>query len=385
LQAERFMAAVTDNMAEGLLTVDREGLVTYMNAVAERLLGWSADELLGRPMHELLHHTHSDGSPHPVEDCPLTATRTGGASARIEEDVFIHRDGTPIPVTYTGSPLFTDDGVTGAVVVFSDISARQLERLMLLREMDELAEVARIRDALRDERFVLFAQPIVAVSDGRTISHELLIRMRHDGAIVAPCEFLPAAEKHGLIREIDRWVIDEAARIAAAGVMIQVNVSAMSFADLDLPDAFAEAIVRWGTDPGNVVVELTETALVQTDKAEEAVGRLTGLGMQVSFDDFGTGYGGFTYLKRLPVHQLKIDREFVHDLVSNPASRHVVEAVVALARGFDQKTVAEGVEDQATLDLLEELGVDYAQGFHLGRPAPADEVILALTGKPVRT
>ena len=96
-------------------------------------------------------------------------------------------------------------------------------------------------------------------------------------------------------------------------------------------------------------------------------------GCGLALDDFGTGYGGFSYLKRLPVDYLKIDIEFVRDLVTEPASRQVVEAVVSLARGFGIKTVAEGVEDAGTLELLEQLGVDYAQGYHLGRPRPADQ------------
>jgi PAS domain S-box-containing protein len=378
-EAERFLAAVTDNMAEGLFSLDGEGRVTHMNAVAERLLGWRQAELQGRSMDDYIHHTRADGSPRPAGESLLAATSHGGSAARVEEDVFAHRDGTLLPVTYTASPLFTAGGVNGAVVVFSDISARQAERLGLLREIDELSWVGRIQDALLDEKFVLFAQPIIDLADGRTVSHELLIRMLHDDKIVPPCEFLPTAEKHGLIKEIDRWVIGEATRIAATGAMVQVNVSAMSFGDLELPERFDETLRASGADPANVVVEITETTLMQADTAEDIARRLTDLGLQLSLDDFGTGYGGFTYLKRLPVSQLKVDREFVRDLTVDPASRHVVEAVVALAHGFGQKTVAEGVEDQPTLDLLKELGVDYAQGFHIGRPAPVGEVVLTTT------
>ncbi len=122
-----------------------------------------------------------------------------------------------------------------------------------------------------------------------------------------------------------------------------------------------------------MVFEITETALLQDEKrARHFVTQLHDMGCKVALDDFGTGYGGFTYLKQLPIDYLKIDIEFVRDLTSNPASRNVVEAIVKLARDFGIKTVAEGVEDKATLSLLRDLGVDQAQGFHISRPAPIE-------------
>jgi EAL domain-containing protein (putative c-di-GMP-specific phosphodiesterase class I) len=124
------------------------------------------------------------------------------------------------------------------------------------------------------------------------------------------------------------------------------------------------------------VFELTETAVVQDKAATENFAlRIHGLGCRLALDDFGTGYGGFTYLKQLPIDFLKIDIEFVRDLATNPASRHVVEAVVALATGFGLQTVAEGVEDSQTLEMLREYGVDYAQGYHVGRPAPLEQTL----------
>jgi EAL domain-containing protein (putative c-di-GMP-specific phosphodiesterase class I) len=124
-------------------------------------------------------------------------------------------------------------------------------------------------------------------------------------------------------------------------------------------------------DPSLLTFEITETAIISDEAAARAfVSGMRDLGHRIALDDFGAGYGGFTYLKHLPVDFLKIDREFVQDLPDNERSRHVVEAVVNLARGFDLVTVAEGVEDEAALQLLRELGVDMAQGYHLGRPGP---------------
>jgi EAL domain-containing protein (putative c-di-GMP-specific phosphodiesterase class I) len=146
-------------------------------------------------------------------------------------------------------------------------------------------------------------------------------------------------------------------------------------------DYIKHAIQRTGTDPGKIVFEITETALVTDQAAARAfVERLHGFGCKIALDDFCTGYGGFMYLKQLPIDFLKIDMEFVRDLRHSSASRHVVRAVVNLAAGFGLQTVGEGVEDQETLDLLCELGVDHGQGFYIGRPAP-----LQLTSQPERS
>ncbi len=191
------------------------------------------------------------------------------------------------------------------------------------------------------------------------------------GEVVAPGAFLQVAEDYGLIGDIDRWVIARAAVIASTGQPVEVNLSAHSVGDAGILDHIERCMAAGGVDPTTLVFEITETALIQDEVAARRFAeRLHTLGCKVALDDFGTGYGGFTYLKQLPLDFLKIDIEFVRDLATNPASSHVVQAVVALARGFDLQTVAEGVEDAATLELLRELGVDLAQGYHIARPAP---------------
>jgi EAL domain-containing protein (putative c-di-GMP-specific phosphodiesterase class I) len=138
--------------------------------------------------------------------------------------------------------------------------------------------------------------------------------------------------------------------------------------------AFIEGeIERAGAQPSRLTVELTETALIKNDKAARSfVESLAQMGCKFALDDFGTGYGGFTYLKQLPIDYLKIDMEFVSDLTLNEGSQRVVRAVVDLARGFGQLTVAEGIEDEGTRDLLAAMGVDFGQGHLFGRPAPID-------------
>jgi PAS domain S-box-containing protein len=374
--ARDYLRAVTDSMAEGMYTLDVDGRVTYINAAAQAQLGWSHDELEGRVMHECSHYRRSDGSPLPIEECEITRARSDGEVVRVEDDLFVRRDGTAMPVSYTAAPFATDDGVEGCVVVFQDITERRVRERQVERDLDKLAWVKRIRQALAEDRFVLHAQPIVELATGDVIQHELLIRMQdgdtgdNAGDLIAPGRFLPIAEEYGFITDIDLWVVDRAAEIAATGQTVELNVSAASIGDTKLVRHIERAIRRTATNPSMMVFEITETAVVQDEAAaRDFVTQLHALGCKVALDDFGNGYGGFTYLKQLPIDCLKIDIEFVRDLLVNQASRHVVEAIVSLAHNFHLSTVGEGVEDQATFDLLSELGVDYAQGYHIGRPA----------------
>ena len=369
--ARDYMRAVADSMGDGLCTLDIQGRIVYANPRAEALLGWSSAELVGRDLHDAIHHTRPDGSPYPAEECPMVHARLTGRTTRIDDDVLVGRSGTLLPVQQVQTPFETDDGVGGFVLVFSDISALKRQGADAERKLHDLAWIERIRDALDNDRFALFAQPIVELGGGRVVQHELLLRMIDgDGTAIPPGLFLPIAESYGSIGEIDRWVTRETVRLAAAGHAVEMNVSAHSLSDPTFYDYVESALRRSGADPALIVFELTETALVHDQVAtEDFAHRVHGLGCRLALDDFGTGYGGFTYLKQLPIDFLKIDIEFVRDLATNPASQLVVEAVVTLARGFGLETVAEGVEDERTLELLREYGVEYAQGYHVARPA----------------
>lgn len=371
-----YMRAIGDSMGEGLITLDRAGRFIYLNAAAERLLGWSREELRGRVMHEVTHSRLPDGTECPVEECPIARARREGVTVRVEDDLFIARDGRFLPVAYTAAPFVTDDGIEGCAVVVQDITERKARQEDLERDAETLGWITRVREALAEDRFVLYSQPIIDVCSGEVVQRELLLRIREPGGeIVIPSSFLPVAEEYGLIGEIDRWVIARASEIAAASGAVELNISGHSMGDRTILDHIEKCLRRTGADPTHLVFEVTETALVADQGAAVAfASRLHALGCKLALDDFGTGYGGFTYLKRFPVDYLKIDVEFVRDLATNPASRHVVEAVATLARAFDLKTVAEGVEDAATLALLRELGVEFAQGYHIARPQPADSL-----------
>ena len=368
-EAEHFRATVMNTMADGLYTLDGEGRLTSMNSAASSILGWTEEELLGKDMHSVIHFQHADGAPLFHEDCELLKVRTEGRSVRMARDAFTCKDGTVRPVAYSSAPLDRTP-VRGVVVVFRDTSAEQAEEDRVKRELDTLAWVGRIRDALDEDRMVLYSQPIVPLTGGHP-SQELLLRMiKQGGEIVPPGCFLPVAEKYGLIGEIDRWVIRRAIAMAAAGERLEANLSAESIGNPDLLPLIERELRNAHANPSNIVFEITETALMENAEAGQAFARgLSEIGCGVALDDFGTGFGTFTYLKNLPITCLKIDAEFVRDLTTNTANQHLVKAIVGLAQDFGLQTVAEGVEDAKTLGFLRENGVDFAQGFHLGRPA----------------
>jgi len=165
-----------------------------------------------------------------------------------------------------------------------------------------------------------------------------------------------------------------AIRLAAGGRAVEINLSAHSVGDEELLALICSELSETGADPSNLIFEITETALMQNFDAGEAFARgLAGFGCKLALDDFGTGFGSFTYLTRLPIMYLKIDVDFVRHLGSNTGNQHLVKAIVYLAQGFGHETIAEGVEDAETLALLRVYGVDYAQGFHIGLPAPAED------------
>jgi EAL domain-containing protein (putative c-di-GMP-specific phosphodiesterase class I) len=198
----------------------------------------------------------------------------------------------------------------------------------------------------------------------------MLAEQRAD-PVLEPRQFLPLAERSGLIVAIDRWMAGRAIELASAGRTAEINLSAVSICDEELPADLADALEQAGAGAANVVFEITETAAIEhIDAARDFVDRLSRLGCRFALDDFGTGFGSLTYLRHLPVQYLKIDSAFVRDLVTSPEDQRMVQSIVAMAGQFGLRTVAEGVEDAETLALVREFGVDLAQGFGIGRPQP---------------
>ncbi len=242
---------------------------------------------------------------------------------------------------------------------------------------------ARIRSALDDGRFVLHAQPIVALQDDPVPRWELLLRMRPEKGddLLAPTAFLPTAERSPLIQEIDRWVVRSAiqdlAAHAAAGDerCYAVNLSAKSIVDPGMGAYVLGELDAAGVDGGALVLEVTETAaIVNLERAREFVRTIVAGGCRLALDDFGAGFTSFHYLKHLDFAIVKIDGAFISNLAGDPTSQSLVRALSDMARSLGKLTVAECVGDDATVEWLRDLGVDHAQGFHLGRPVPLDSL-----------
>ena len=364
---DHLLALAAEAMPEAMMTLDHRGTVTSANPAACELLGWGRGELVGRSAHSV---AHCPDAGHTEEECLLGAGARSGTEPA--EDLFVRRDGGSFDVSYTCAALSLEGERPGAVVVFRDVTEGKRRRRDELEELNDFAWVLRIREALEEGTFALYEQPLVELSSGGIAGHELLLRLTVEGEVKAPADFMGVAERYGLARDIDHWVAGEGIRRAAQGRAINVNVSANSLTP-EFVDLVEREIAAAGIDPQLLTFELSEAEVLEDRDAGEAVIRgLYRIGCHVALDDYGDG--GFGRLKGMPVDYLKIDVDFVRGLSREPQNRFVVEAVVKLAQGFGQATIAEGVEDLATLQILDEIGVDFAQGFALGRPvAPLAE------------
>jgi EAL domain-containing protein (putative c-di-GMP-specific phosphodiesterase class I) len=238
--------------------------------------------------------------------------------------------------------------------------------------------VARLRRALELESFELHFQPIVSLHDGSISHYEALLRLADlpGGELVAPGAFLPAAERYGLICEIDRMVLARVARLlgrdrSLGGVTIAMNVSALSVTDPGMLGYIAATLARHEVAPQRLAIEITETAAISDmERARAFCAGVLDLGCALALDDFGAGFGSFQYLKQLPFSHLKIDGDFIRDLPSSPTDQLVVRAIARIVRGMGRETIAEFVGDQPTIAMLRAYDVDYAQGYQVGAPAP---------------
>ena len=236
----------------------------------------------------------------------------------------------------------------------------------------------RIREALRDDRFVLYFQPIQSLRDER-VHYEALLRMKEDdGTVIQPTAFLEVAERSGLIHAIDRWVARQAIRTIAeyeaAGIVLclEVNLSGKAFGDPTLLDEIQREIKATGINAGQLVFEVTETsAIADLDEARRFISRLREFGCRFALDDFGTGFSSLWMLKQLPVDYLKIDGSFIRNLEHDLADQEMVKAISQMARALGKQTIAEFVTTAATMELLTRYGVDFGQGYQIGEPEPS--------------
>ncbi len=238
-----------------------------------------------------------------------------------------------------------------------------------------------LRQALKNDQFVLFYQPIVDLADSRLSGAEALIRWQHPRlGLVAPDAFIPLAEEIGLISEIGLWALDTACQqlaawhLAGKDIYLSINVSGRQIPEGLPPDKVREAVDRYGIVPARLALEITEGVLLaDVDKALAWLTEMRSQGFRIYLDDFGTGYSSLSYLKRFPIDTLKIDKSFVRDMNQDGSDHALIEAVVAMALGLDMTVVAEGVENAGQLNSLRAMRCHYVQGYYFSRPVPAAE------------
>jgi diguanylate cyclase (GGDEF)-like protein len=252
------------------------------------------------------------------------------------------------------------------------------------QSQNRLDVLSDLRQAIARGELCLHYQPQIRMIDGGCCgSLEALVRWRHPTrGMVPPSDFIPLAEESGFINELTLWVLREALTQAAAlrslghEPRIAINLSARNLHYPGLVDAVELQLTTWKLDPSMLTIEITETAVMSDAKRSlEALNRLSALGIRLSIDDFGTGYSSLAYLRRLPVNELKVDRSFVMDMLANPSSDAIVSSTIQLGHSLGLTVVAEGVEDEATLKALKAMRCDYAQGYHIARPMPFEQLV----------
>ncbi|MCX4192964.1 putative bifunctional diguanylate cyclase/phosphodiesterase [Methylophaga sp. OBS1] len=233
----------------------------------------------------------------------------------------------------------------------------------------------RIRAALKEGHFLLEFQPIFALESAEVTHYECLLRMRGEGGVLYyPKEFIPVAEAMGLIHQIDFWVVDHALDLLRAmpeHIAFAINLSGNVFLDEKLYPLVQNKLKQTGIDPERVVFEITETSAISNfDLTKRMVTSLRSLGCRFALDDFGAGFNSYSYLKHFPVDILKIDGGFITDLDSDPVDQLLVKSMIDIAHSLGKKTVAEFVERESTMELLRGYGVDFVQGYLVGKPQP---------------
>ena len=304
-----------------------------------------------------------------VQDLPLRVDASIGLAA-------FPRDGgdADLLIQHADVAMYAAKAANGGFAMY--------ERFADPHTPDRLALIGELRGALEREELVLYYQPQMTLSTGGVMAVEALIRWQHpQRGLIPPDEFIPFVQETGLIKPLTHYVLDRALRQCRTWMdqgrpmKVAVNLAMRNLLDADLPVDVADLLKLNGVSTNLLVLEITESAVICDPLRTEAVlARLARMGVRLSVDDFGTGYSSLTYLTRLPIHEIKIDRSFVTNMNSSADKEVVVRSTIDLARNLGKQVVAEGVETAEVLQRLEELGCHLVQGYYVSRPLPAEEL-----------
>jgi diguanylate cyclase (GGDEF)-like protein len=303
--------------------------------------------------------------PFEIEGIPLTVETSIGAAIHPE-----HGDDAGMLMRRADVAMYTAKDRRSGIAVYEP-DADDADRLVLGGELGR---------ALDQEELVLFYQPKISLSSGRIVGVETLVRWRHPiRGLLMPSEFMPFAERTGLVRPLSHYLLERAIRqcsiwqTAAIDIHVAVNLTMHDLVDADLPAKVAALLTGAGLPPEKLELEITESSIMRDPfRARQVLLRLSEMGVRIAIDDFGTGYSSLGYLKRLPVDELKIDRSFVISMATDASDATIVRSTIDLGRNLGLTVVAEGVETAETLERLKDLGCGVAQGYFVGAPAPAE-------------
>lgn len=309
--------------------------------------------------------------------------------AHIEDEHVFHVHCSIGMAMISGDNLHFDELINQADVACREAKAAGRNRLSIYERTEKVAKkdsadvgwMNRLRNAVDNDEFELRFQPINRIRTGETTHHEVLLRLRgENNTIVSPDAFLPSAMRFGLMTEIDFWMIENAAKayseyaVPARSLRLSINLSANAFENDDLVEHIQGCFEKYNVEAKDIIFEITESLAVRHPMhVERQIAALRDMGCRLALDDFGTGYSSFSYLQKLHFDYIKIDGTFVEDLLNNPVDQKMIKLIAEIGAEAGMETIAEYVQDADSLSLLEELGVDLAQGFFVGKPTRKPE------------
>jgi PAS domain S-box-containing protein len=372
VRLRRLVTGVFSEVSDAVIVTDPGFHVRSWNDAAERLYGWTEEEVLGRHLFDVLPVVEEDDGElsSSLRELEEKGRWFGDRRQRA-------RDGSVVHVA-TSATLLHDD--RGEPTIFVSVN-RRATTAPPAPSLDP-RDVVDLRRGLANKEFIVHYQPVVALHDLQILTVEALVRWNHPArGLLMPASFIGTAEQSGAILELGRGVLETACRQTAdwrdAGrdITVAVNLSTRQIADEEFVAGIKELLAATGLDPTALWLEITETALVEDlDQACDVLERLSALGIGIAIDDFGTGWASLTYLKQFPVHALKIDRTFVAGVDHSAEDAAIARSIVQLGAELDLLVIAEGIETESQRSALQDLGCTIGQGYLFGMPVPATDV-----------